>query len=212
MTFELKTVGDYRLLYVMAAEVEYGEHLKQRFKPLITGIGPVEAAVSITRVLSDLRAIGMLPDLVVSLGSAGSATLEQTGIYQATSISYRDMDASPLGFEKGVTPFLMLPAVLDLPLRIPGVPTATMSTGANIISGAVYDDIDADMVEMETYAILRACQTFDVQLLGLRGISDGREELQHVTDWTQYLHLIDEKMAAVVDQLEEGLLDGMITL
>ena len=38
---------------------------------------------------------GVHPDLVVSLGSAGSRTLEQTEIYQAVSVSYRDIDASP---------------------------------------------------------------------------------------------------------------------
>ena len=31
------------------------------------------------------------------------------------------MDASPLGFPKGETPFLGLPAQVDLPFRIPGV-------------------------------------------------------------------------------------------
>jgi adenosylhomocysteine nucleosidase len=82
--------------------------------------------------------------------------LEQTGIYQVSSVSYRDMDASPLGFEKGRTPFLDLPAVLPLPVIAEGVPTASLSTGANIVSGAAYDLIDADMVDMETFAVLRA--------------------------------------------------------
>jgi predicted 5'-methylthioadenosine/S-adenosylhomocysteine nucleosidase len=61
------------------------------------------------------------------------------------------MDASPLGFPKGETPFLGLPATLPLPLRIPGIPEATLSTGGNIISG-VAGTIAEDMVDMETYA------------------------------------------------------------
>ncbi len=176
----------------------------------MTGVGPVEAAVGLTRVLAELRAGASLPDLVVSLGSAGSATLEQTEVYQATSVGYRDMDASPLGFEKGATPFLDLPAVVKLPLRIPGVKEARLSTGANIVSGKAYDAIDADMVEMETFAVLRACQAFGVPLIGLRGISDGKAELRHVDDWTEYLHVIDEKLAAVIDRLEEALENGEI--
>ncbi|ACP27374.1 putative 5-methylthioadenosine/S-adenosylhomocysteine nucleosidase [Sinorhizobium fredii NGR234] len=207
MSFELKPVAGKKVLYVMAVEPEYGPCLKQRIAPLMTGVGPVEAAVGLTRALCELQAAGNLPDLVVSLGSAGSARLEQTEIYQATSVAYRDMDASPLGFEKGRTPFLDLPAVVELPLRIPGVKEARLSTGANIVSGKAYDDIDADMVEMETYAILRACQSFGVPLIGLRGISDGKAELQHVGDWTEYLHVIDEKLADAIDRLE-GALDG----
>ncbi len=202
MSLTLKTVGARRILYVMAADAEYGPHLKARITPFMTGVGPVEAAVQLTLALCHLEAEGNLPDYVVSLGSAGSATLEQTGIYQATSVSYRDMDASPLGFTKGATPFLDLPAEVRLPFIVPGIPTARLSTGANIVSGAAYAGIDADMVEMETYAALRACQAFSVPLIGLRGISDGKAELTHIGGWTEYLHVIDEKLAAAVDRLE----------
>jgi adenosylhomocysteine nucleosidase len=40
-----------------------------------------------------------------------------------------------------------------------------------------------------------------VPLMGLRGISDGVTELKGISDWTQYLHVIDRKLAAVVDRL-----------
>ncbi|KRD73039.1 5'-methylthioadenosine/S-adenosylhomocysteine nucleosidase [Ensifer sp. ENS10] len=212
MSFAVKTVAGRRVLYVMAVDAEYGTHLKQRIKPLMTGVGPVEAAVVLTRTLAELAAERALPDLVVSLGSAGAARLEQTEVYQAVSVGYRDMDASPLGFEKGATPFLDLPAAVPLPLRIPGVPEARLSTGANIVSGAAYETIDADMVEMETFAVLRACQSFGVPLIALRGISDGKAELKHVSDWTEYLHVIDEKLAAVIDRLENAISSGAIRL
>ncbi|MGE6783340.1 5'-methylthioadenosine/S-adenosylhomocysteine nucleosidase [Ensifer adhaerens] len=210
MSFGIKDVAGRRVLYVMAVDAEYGPHLKQRIKPLMTGVGPVEAAVVLTRTLAELAAERSLPDLVVSLGSAGAANLEQTEVYQAVSVGYRDMDASPLGFEKGRTPFLDLPVVVPLPLNVPGVPQARLSTGANIVSGAAYDTIDADMVEMETFAVLRACQSFDVPLIALRGISDGKAELKHVNDWTEYLHVIDEKLAAVIDRLENAVSTGEI--
>ena len=135
----------------------------------------------------------------MSLGSAGASRLEQCGVYQVSSVAYRDMDASPLGFEKGRTPFLDLPKTLVLPHVIPGIPSATLSTGAAIISGAAYDGIKEDMVDMETYALLRACQNFGVDLIGLRGISDGKKPLTGFADWTEYLHVIDERLAAAVD-------------
>jgi adenosylhomocysteine nucleosidase len=212
MSNRLKAVGGKSILFVMAAEAEYGPHLKALFTPLMTGVGPVEAAVELTKALASLVLDGRRPDLVVSLGSAGSAKLEQAEVYQATSVGYRDMDASPFGFEKGLTPFLGLPAILPLPIRIPGVPEATLSTGANIVSGEMYGSIDADMVEMETYAVLRACMAFDIPLVGLRGISDGRHEVNHIDDWTEYLHVIDEKLAHAVHLLETAIENGTIAL
>ena len=209
MTYEMKPIAGKSVLFVMAADAEYGVFLRTRISPLMTGVGPVEAAVVLTKELARLSSHDDLPNLVVSLGSAGSATLEQAEIYQVSAVSYRDMDASAFGFEKGKTPFLDLPVSVELPLRIPGIPAATLSTGANVVSGAAYQSIDADMVDMETFAVLRACQSFNVPLIGLRGISDGRHDVNHIDDWTQYLHVIDKKLALAVDGLQTALEDGV---
>jgi adenosylhomocysteine nucleosidase len=206
------TIDGKSVLFVMAVEAEYGPHLKRLFRPLMTGVGPVEAAVRMGVELARLSAEHALPDLVVSLGSAGSRRLEQTEIHQAVSVSYRDMDASPLGFEKGRTPFLDLPAAVPLPFRIPGISEATLSTGGAVVSGDAYDAIDADMVDMETFAVLRACQQFALPLIALRGISDGATELRHVGDWTEYLHVIDERLAAAVGLMAQALRNGAIRL
>ncbi|WP_103171786.1 5'-methylthioadenosine/S-adenosylhomocysteine nucleosidase [Paracoccus sp. SY] len=200
-------IADTPVLFVMAAEAEYGPALRARIDPLITGIGPVEAAVQLTAALAGMAD---LPRLIVSLGSAGSARLEQAEVYQVTAVAYRDMDASLLGFEKGRTPLLDLPVRVALPHRVEGIPAATLSTGANIVSGAAYDDIAEDMVDMETFSHLRAAQHFGVPLIGLRGISDGAAELQTLSDWTQYLHIIDEKLAGAVDRIADQLANGSL--
>ena len=205
-------LAGHDVLFVMAVDAEYGPQLRRRIRPLMTGVGPVEAAVVLTAGLSDLQAAGRLPALVVSLGSAGSRVLEQARVYQVSGVDYRDMDASPLGFAKGQTPFLDLPVCVPLPHRIPGLPEATLATGASIVSGAAYDAVAAQMVDMETFAVLRACQHFAVPLIGLRGISDGATALATLTDWTQYLHLVDDRLAQGVDQLEQALRDGVIAL
>ena len=206
----LREVSGKKLLFVMAADAEYGPHLQSLFTPLMTGVGPVESGVAMGSALARLEATEERPNLVVSLGSAGSRALEQTEVYQAVSVCYRDMDCSPLGFPKGITPFLDQPATLPLPLRIPGVKEATLSTGARIISGNVYNEIPEDMVDMETYAVLRACQMFSVPLVALRGISDGKAELRHVGDWTEYLHVIDEKLADAIGLMEGAIADGRL--
>ncbi|MBX3584703.1 MAG: 5'-methylthioadenosine/S-adenosylhomocysteine nucleosidase [Rhizobiaceae bacterium] len=207
----LATLAGRKILFVMAADAEYGPKLKSIFTPLITGVGPVEAGISITRTLAEMQA-GGLPDLVVSLGSAGSRRLKRAEVYQVTSVSYRDMDASAFGFEKGITPFLDLPATLPLPVRIPGVQEATLSTGASVVAGSSFDAIEEDMVDMETFACLRACQHFAVPLVGLRGISDGDSDVEHIGDWLEYLHVIDERLAEAVGKLEAAMADGVIRL
>lgn len=208
----VREMGGLRVFFVMATRQEYGPHLQARISPLITGVGPVEAAVATAHALAVLRAQEALPDLLVTLGSAGSRTLEHAGLYQASSVAYRDMDASALGFEKGVTPFLDEPAVIPLPHRIDGIPHASLSTGGAIVSGAAYDAIAADMVDMESYAVLRAARRSGVPLLGLRGISDGKAELTGYADWAEYLHVIDEKLGHALDLLEAQAKAGSFSL
>jgi adenosylhomocysteine nucleosidase len=210
MPFANRRPGIADILYVMATELEYGTSLKSRISPLITGVGPVEAAISLTEQLTKLAAEDKLPLLVVSLGSAGSAQLEQCGLYQASEVSWRDMDATALGFERGVVPFLDVPATLTLGPYVPGIPLASLSTGANVVSGTAYDDIAEHMVDMETYAVMRVCQRFGLPLIALRGISDGDQELGTLAEWTQYLGIIDVKLAEAVDQLEAAVAEGTL--
>lgn len=101
MTAPLTDLAGIPTLFVMAAEAEYGPALRSRFTPLMTGVGPIEAALAMAATLTRMQTRGQLPGLVVSLGSAGSARLEQAGVYQAASVGWRDMDASALGFPRG---------------------------------------------------------------------------------------------------------------
>ena len=201
-TFELSQFGPLTALCVMAAELEYGPALKARIKPLITGVGPVEAAVGTTEALAMLEREGGLPDLILSLGSAGSQTLDHGRVYWVDEVSYRDMDASAIGFAKGVTPFLDEEPVLTLASGPAGQPYGRLATGASVVSGEAYDDIDADMVDMETYAVVRAAAKFGVPVMGLRGISDGKADLTVLEDWTNTLSVIDEGLADALDLLK----------
>lgn len=197
---ELTPLGAKRALFVMAAEPEYGPHLRARFVPLITGIGPVEAALHVGIALARLEAAGTLPDLIVCLGSAGSRRCALGSVHQIGSVSWRDMDASALGVEPGVVPYLDDPK--DLPLETPlDLLVATLSTGGDVVSGAGWDRVSADMVDMETYAVARAARTFGIPLIGLRGVSDGPGELAGAHDWHKLLGYLDGELAKAVDLL-----------
>ena len=45
MSSLVKVIGKHRVLYVMAAEAEYGPHLHKRFDPLMTGVGDRKSVV-----------------------------------------------------------------------------------------------------------------------------------------------------------------------
>lgn len=187
------------VMFVMATEQEYGPALRRRIDPVMVGVGPIESAIGATLALRSRADAGDLPGLVVSLGSAGSHRCEIGSTWQVSSVSWRDMDASRLGFEKGVTPFCDHPAAIALPTLLPGVPTATLSTGGEVMGDERYHTVPADLVDMETFAIVRACQRFGVPVIGLRGVSDGPGTLTGIDDWTGMLGVIDERLAALVD-------------
>lgn len=206
----LTRIGGHDVLFVMALDAEYGAHLRARIAPLFTGVGPIEAALATTEALTRLALAGTKPALVVSLGSAGSARLRHCAVYQASSVAWRDIDASPLGFARGLTPFSDLPVTLPLPFRLPGIPAASLSTGADIVTGAAYARIAEDMVDMETWSVARACMRAAVPLIALRGISDGQADLTGLHDWTGYLPIVDANLAAALDSLETALAAGAL--
>jgi len=199
--------GSLRVLFGMATEAEYGRTLRKRIQPLMTGVGPVEAAAATAHALALHQAAGAPIDLLISLGSAGSRRLEHAELYQVASVAYRDIDASIFGFEPGVTPLLDLPPIVDLPFRLPALPAASLSTGGCAIGHERYAEIAADMVDMETYAVVRAAARFGVPVIGIRGISDGREPVNGYEDWTRYLGDIDQKLSVLVDSLPALLAD-----
>ena len=55
MTGKLTSLSGKDILFVMAAQAEYGPHLKRLFTPLMTGVGPVEAGVRLGAELSWLK-------------------------------------------------------------------------------------------------------------------------------------------------------------
>lgn len=189
----------------MATTHEYTPALAALIKPLITGVGPVEGGVALAAMLGSMAARGETPDVILALGSAGSRTLDHAGIYQAISVSYRDMDCSALGFARGVTPFSDWPPIFDLGPVLPGLRPARLSSGASIVSADEYEAIETDMVDMvdmETFAYAHAARQFGVRLICLRGISDGRAPLSgKLADWTNTLEEIGDGLAAALGRI-----------
>jgi adenosylhomocysteine nucleosidase len=189
------------ILFVMAAEPEYGPELRRLTKAAIVGVGPIEAAIGVTLELQRRMELNRKPGLVVSLGSAGSGRCEVGSVWQISSVCWHDMDATRMGFEKGKTPFTDHPVHIALPTPLTGIPTASLSTGAQVLGGEHFKELEADLADMETFAVVRACQRFGVPVIGLRAVSDGPGKLKGLSDWTEVLGELDRRLAEVVTRL-----------
>src|SRR5690242_689863 len=101
-------------LIVMALPQESRGQLEQAgARVLYTGVGKVNAAASLARRLAELRCEGKPVSHVVNLGTAGSRSVRAHTLVACNRFAQRDMDVSGMGFERGVTPFDSVPAVLE---------------------------------------------------------------------------------------------------
>src|SRR5258708_21045200 len=80
-----------RIVYIMATQNEYGPKLQSIIKPLITGVGPIEAAISTSIFLSKLVADGKKPDYVISLGSAASGKPTTGTVWKISTVTWKSI-------------------------------------------------------------------------------------------------------------------------
>lgn len=75
-----------------------------------SGIGKINAAFSAFDVIQKTGC-----DVLLNLGSAGSATFDAHTLVEVSQVVQRDMDVSPLGFAIGTTPLDQdFPAAIEL--------------------------------------------------------------------------------------------------
>src|SRR5882724_2084108 len=172
-------------LVVVALEIE-GQGLFERadVSVLYTGLGKVNAALSLARKLSTLRAQGQLPGLVVNFGTAGSRNLPTRSVVACRKFVQRDMDVTGLGFALGETPFELLPATLEFPAVFKHLPEGVCSTGDRFETGAL--TLPCDVIDMEAYALAKVCLAEGVPFACVKYVSDGADSTAK-DDWQQSL-------------------------
>lgn len=168
-------------LVVIALEIE-GQGLFEQasVSPLYSGLGKVNAALSLARKLSTLRAQGALPSLVVNFGTAGSRTFATGSMIACRQFVQRDMDVTGLGFALGETPFESLPATLAFPAVFTHLPEGVCGTGDRFETGPI--PLPCDVIDMEAYAFAKVCLAEGVPFACAKYISDGADE-SAAGDW-----------------------------
>lgn len=124
-----------------------------------TGVGKVNAAITAAKLIERHQ-----PQRVINLGTAGciNPAIAPGGTYPCTHFSQRDLLLG--GCITGpAADALMAPIVT-------GTDGYRVNTGDNFVTDST--GIDADFVDMEAYAIARACQVAGIEFLCYKHISD----------------------------------------
>ena len=133
------------------------------------GVGKINAAIKTIEIIKDIS-----PTHIINYGTAGSLNKELKGLVEVTKFFQRDMDATPLGFDVGQTPFDEINEINF------GAAGYSCGTGDSFVTHV--PKLKTDLVDMEAYAIAKICYLKDIKFRCFKYISDNADEGANV-DW-----------------------------
>ena len=140
---------------------------------LYTGVGKVNAAAALARRLAEMRCTGAAQPLVVNMGTAGSRSIAAHTLVAANRFAQRDMDVSGMGLTPGVTPFDATPPIIEFPNVFTQFPQVLCSTADSFATHR--HEIAGDVVDMEAFALARACLAENARFACVKYITDGAD-------------------------------------
>ncbi len=189
-----RSIDPQRPLLVCALPAE-AAHLHAGDLPvLITGLGKVEAAVSVTRALSTAR-----PAFIVNLGTAGALRDGLTGTHVIHTVIEHDLDSEAILHLTGHS--------VGLPIDVSGHAARYSAEPVVLATGDRFIDDDAarsqlaqhaHLVDMEGYAVAAAATAMNVPVVLVKEVSDSAGE-QAGTSWSTALAACAERLGAWVD-------------
>lgn len=157
------------VLVVSATESE-AAYVPAGLPVVLTGIGKVEAAVATARAVAEHQ-----PDLVVNIGTAGALRHGHTGLFLPSRVLNHDLSAAAiraLGHE-----------AFD-EIEIAGGDGTVLATGDLFVTDSDVRDAlaeRADLVDMEGFAVARACAVAGVPIRLVKVVSDAADDT--ALDW-----------------------------
>jgi adenosylhomocysteine nucleosidase len=192
--------GDW--LVVMALPLEAQDVFARAGIPVLyTGVGKVNAAMTLTRALAGYRHAGQPLPRVVNFGSAGSPRFTTGTVVACTTFHQRDMDVSALGFDPGATPYEEIPPVLEFPAIFHALASAACGTGDSFETGQ--RTMSCDVVDMEAYALAKVCHVEGATFACAKFVSDGADHAA-ASDWQANLHRAADQFLALYRQLAQS--------
>ncbi|MER5641964.1 nucleosidase [Kitasatospora sp. NPDC002227] len=158
----LGTISATRPLLVVAVREE-AAYLGDGLPVLLTGIGKVNAASAVAAVLAQ----GVRPASVVNLGTAGALRPGLGGTHEIAQVLQHDIDTPVLHALTGRS--------YGAPLTLHDGPGLTLATGDLFVSDEAAKERlarDADLVDMEGYAVATVAQRAGVPVRLVKHVSD----------------------------------------
>ena len=173
-------------ILIVCALPEETQNQLEDYRVLYTGVGKINATYELITELIVLNRIEKKPKLVINFGTAGSDDIPIHTLVDCTKFIQRDMDASGLGFPKGMTPFCPPDGnehVLDLShVKNPIGKNLTCGTGDNFVQDVSKELPGMDVFDMESYALAKTCWKSDVDFVSYKYITDNVNE-KSADDW-----------------------------
>jgi adenosylhomocysteine nucleosidase len=186
---------DYLVVAATEAEAAY---VPAGLPVLVTGIGKTAAATAVARALA---AYGDLADLeLVNIGTAGSLHDHHDGLFEPGVVVNHDIDAAAiraLGYDPEER--------LECGTGNPGV---VLATGDVFVSDPLVRTrlaADADLVDMEGYAVVYAARRFAVPVRLVKHVSDNADET--ALDWPA---MVDHSARHLGEWLVRNLVDPAV--
>lgn len=170
--------ADAGQVLVVAAAASETRYLPADVEVVLTGLGKTAAAVATTRALAERAASQRVGLTVVNLGSCGALRPGLRGVYEPGVVLNHDISADAIR-ALGHDPHERL-AVGS------GDPSLVLATGDLFVADpAVRDALAtrASIVDMEGYAVVRACQEFGVGVRVVKHVSDDADA--SALDWNE---------------------------
>ena len=164
-----------KILILVALQDELDANEIRDFKVYYSGVGKVNAAIKTLQVIQKHS-----PNLIINFGTAGSLNPQLSGLIEVGSFYQRDMDASPLGFKVGQTPF---EEDIEITFGREGV---TCGTGDKFVTST--PTLKTDIVDMEAYAIAKVCKLKNIDFRCFKFISDNADN-EAKDDWVDNVSL-----------------------
>lgn len=152
---------------IVSATPEEAAHVPAGMRVLVTGVGKVPAAAAVARELALDAGI----DQVVNIGSAGALHDHLEGLHEVARVLNHDLSADvlrALGYDPQEW--------LDLPVTGPGVRLATGDLFVTDPAVRAHLAAQADLVDMEGYAVAWACRRARVPVRLVKHVSDRADE------------------------------------
>lgn len=157
---------------------------------LYCGVGKVNAAIALTRELMRYSLAQRPMPLVLNFGSAGSRRHAPGSLVGCREFVQRDMDVSGLGFAKGTTPFDPAPVALIFARVFLDLPEGLCGSGDSFATQA--SEVDCAVVDMEAYALAKACWMLRAPFGCAKYVSDGADHTA-AEDWQRNMHRAAEQ-------------------